>query len=191
MDDRIDTLDAMLDATATLVAEIGDDELDRPTPCAELDVDGVIDHLTVWVQVFAGAADDTPVAFDPFTHHATGDRPATFAAAGRQLVAGLRAHGVDRPMTMTADPLPGQLVLHMVLSEYVGHGWDLARATGRPVPFDDHQAAVALDSARAIIRPEYRETGMFGPEVDVADDAPVLDRFVAFLGRDPAWRPPA
>ena len=34
-----------------------------------------------------------------------------------------------------------------------------------------------------------RASGQYGPQVPVADDAPVQDRLIGFIGRDPAWRP--
>ena len=34
-----------------------------------------------------------------------------------------------------------------------------------------------------------RSSGHYGPAVPVAADAPVVDRLVGFIGRDPAWRP--
>ncbi|WP_211247491.1 hypothetical protein [Cryptosporangium arvum] len=38
------------------------------------------------------------------------------------------------------------------------------------------------------IKPEWRGPGMaFGYEVTVGDDAPVMDRVVAFAGRAPKW----
>ena len=39
------------------------------------------------------------------------------------------------------------------------------------------------------LTPLGRQMGAFGPAVDVAPDAPLLDRVVAVAGRDPSWRP--
>ena len=36
-----------------------------------------------------------------------------------------------------------------------------------------------------------RSSGQYGAPVPVADDAPVVDRLMGFIGRDPAWAPPA
>ena len=67
------------------------------------------------------------------------------------------------------------------------HGWDLAVAADQPF-------AVAADNLEAswelVVNtpdtPEARE-GLFGPRLPIADDAPLLDRTLAYAGRDPYW----
>ena len=34
-----------------------------------------------------------------------------------------------------------------------------------------------------------RNSGQYGPAVSVAEDAPVQDRMIGFIGRDPNWKP--
>ena len=82
----------------------------------------------------------------------------------------------------------GGIVVDMLLIEVVTHGWELARAVGQPWQPDEATAAQALTFYRATIKPQWRGPGMpFGPEVPVADNAPMIDRVVAFSGRDPGW----
>lgn len=187
MDERVDTLASMLTKTAGLLAAITPDDLARPTPCADYAVAALAEHMAVWVQVFDAAVNDTSVSFDPTTERISEGWTELFERSAEAIVAGLRAKGVDRAMTMTASPLPGEFVLHMLLMEYIGHGWDLSRALGRAHPYRDEEAEVALASGHAIIQPQYRGGDMFGAEFPVAEDAPAMDRFVAFLGRDPQW----
>lgn len=35
-----------------------------------------------------------------------------------------------------------------------------------------------------------RDSGQYGARVLVPDDAPVQQRLLGFIGRDPQWRPP-
>ncbi len=190
MDERVSTLAAMLDLTPALMAKVTPEQHPWPTPCGEFTVEDLLEHMALWVQVFDAAVNGTVPGFDP-SDHRVGDRWAeTFERSARSIVDGLEQRGHERPMTMTSDPIPGEFVLNMMLMEYIGHGWDLARAIGVDVPYDDHQAEVALVAARAIIEPQYRGTGMFDAEVDPGPDAGPIDRFVAFLGRDPRWVPP-
>ena len=87
-------------------------------------------------------------------------------------------------MTLVGRPSPGAAVLGMTLMEYVTHGWDLATATGQPVPFTDDELGTTLERAKANLPDQYRGEGMpFAAAVDVPADAPVLDRLVAFMGR--------
>ncbi|MDY7100949.1 MAG: TIGR03086 family metal-binding protein [Actinomycetota bacterium] len=189
MDERITALESMLDKTADLIAAVPADRLDTPTPCADYDVDGLLDHLATWVQVFDSTVNGTPPTIDPTAPRIDGDRAVIFRASADRIVAGLRDGGFERPMTMTENALPGEFVLDMLLMEYVGHGWDLSRALGIDHPYSDDEATTALAAGSAILEPQYRGTGMFDHEVEVADDAPAIDRFVAFTGRHPDWRP--
>ena len=70
------------------------------------------------------------------------------------------------------------------------HSWDLARATGQPVRLDEDFAGVLLDGMRPI-EDVMRSSGQYGAPVPVPDDAPVVDRLMGFIGRDPHWTPPA
>ena len=188
-DDRdiLDTLTSVLARTTGLIGEVRSQDLALPTPCTDFDVRDLLEHMTTWIQVFDATVNDRPLPFDPMTHTVGGRYAEVFGIAADGVLTGLHTNGWDRPMTMTGSPLPGQVVLAMLQMEYLGHGWDLSRATGSADPYTDHEAEVALAAARSIVSPEYRGTGMFGPEVILPPGAPVMDRCMAFVGRDPAW----
>ena len=83
---------------------------------------------------------------------------------------------MPRPAAAGGPRVPG-----IRITELLGHGWDLARATGQRPQFPDEVAARGLIQARDQLR--SRSPGPFAPERPVADGAPVIDRLAAFLGR--------
>jgi len=71
-------------------------------------------------------------------------------------------------------------------SDVVMHTWDLARASGQ----DDTLPPTFCEQSFAGMEPMAEmlaSSGQFGPRVPVPDDAPVQDRLIALIGRDPAW----
>jgi uncharacterized protein (TIGR03086 family) len=169
-----------------LLAGIQPEQRALPTPCPDYDVAALTDHLVGWLQMFAARAAGTEYHDDPNSYRCGADPAAEFAAAGRQAVSAFRSGAADRPPRMTSSELPGSMVLGMMLIEYVGHGWDLAVATGQAVPYAEVEAQAALVAARGMLMPAYRGPGKtFGHEVEVSADASAVDRLVAFIGRDP------
>jgi uncharacterized protein (TIGR03086 family) len=77
----------------------------------------------------------------------------------------------------------------MYTGEVSTHTWDLAVATGQAPAFDDAVVTRALAAVHRKL-PAERGPGIpFAPPVPVPDDAPAVDRLVAWQGRDPRWRP--
>jgi uncharacterized protein (TIGR03086 family) len=64
------------------------------------------------------------------------------------------------------------------------HTWDLARATGQDERLDPGKCAQLLDGMLPMDQ-ALRASGHYGPRVDVADDADVQTRLLAFIGRKP------
>ena len=94
----------------------------------------------------------------------------------------------DTPMgKMTiAEHIDGVVSLDMVI-----HGWDLARATGQDDTMDPEEVERMWPSMQSI-PDEMRIPGafgpgivVFGPEVEVPADAPLQDRLLGVLGRQP------
>jgi len=79
----------------------------------------------------------------------------------------------------------------VVSEDMVIHGWDLARATDQDDTIDPDEVERMWPSVQTI-GPELRTPGafghgivVFGPEVKVSADAPLQDRVLGLLGRDP------
>lgn len=73
------------------------------------------------------------------------------------------------------------------------HWWDLAAATGQDATMDAEEVEV-LWNALSPMRPEWwkwqRDNGNYAAQVEVPEDAPLQDRVLGLIGRDPNWSPP-
>lgn len=163
------------------------EHLDAPVPCADWTVRHLAEHMMTWTPVLAGAGRGAPP--EPGTPSLAGDWPAELGTARDDLVAVWSDPASWRgTTTMTSTELPATVVGTMTLCELVLHAWDLARGLGEPVSWHDALLEEVLE-ALGQLTPVGRQMGAFGPAVEVADDAPLLDRVVGIAGRDPSWRP--
>lgn len=178
-----------------LLAGVQDDQLSAPTPCPKYTLGDLVEHVGGLAQAFTAAAAKTPGEL-------TGQAPAgdasrlpenwreripadlkAMATAWRDPAAwtGMtRAGGVD---------LPGEICGLVALDEITVHGWDVAVSSGQPFTADQAtlQAVEGFLAGFSIPGAEDQRGDIFGPVVDVADDAPLRDRVIGLAGRDPGW----
>jgi uncharacterized protein (TIGR03086 family) len=182
---------------ADLVGGVPGELLDAPTPCPAYTLGDLVEHVGGAASAFTGAA--VKDLGDATSQGPSGDASrlsddwrtriprdlAALADAWRDPDAwtGMtKAGGVD---------LPGEVAGLVALDEIVVHGWDVARATGQPYDCDTPslEAVNAFVSQFSEPGQEEARAGLFGPVVEVPDDAPLLDRVIGLTGRDPAWSP--
>ncbi|MFD1539978.1 TIGR03086 family metal-binding protein [Nonomuraea guangzhouensis] len=184
-------------ATVDLVATIKPGDLDLQTPCDGWAVRDLLAHQIVQNHGFAFAASGERSGLDMWEPRPVGDDPVEeYAASARAVMAAFAQEGVlDRrfylPEIRDGGPFPAKLAIRFHFVDCVVHDWDFAKALGVPANVDEDLAEAALPVAAQVPdTPETRGAGRaFVTGVAVADDAPVLDRVVALLGRSPAWSP--
>jgi uncharacterized protein (TIGR03086 family) len=175
-----------------IVRDITPEQLGAPTPCTEFDVRRLLNHLLFWGPSLEGAARKEAVAPPAETEAEVdlidGDwRAALEAHIERTATAWSRPEAWDGVTRMGGPTeLPASLIGGMLVGELVVHGWDLARATGQHPTWDDELLAYVHDEV-AKGAEQGRDMGVYGPEVPVPAEAPVLDRLLGLAGRDPAW----
>lgn len=194
--DPLHLLDLAQARAAALIADIGTDDWDRPTPCTEWSVRDVINKMTASTQLFAAFGrrerpDPAPDLIDPA--EILGDDPlATYLAAAIDCRAAWRADGaLDGTAPSTVGEFPAKPVLNARIFDTTILSWDVATACAIDHRIDDVQAAYVLRVAKALVptvraaSPErYRD-----PE-ELGDDRPLVEQMVAATGRDPLWQPP-
>lgn len=178
-----------LDLLGDRARGIADGSWDRPTPCAEWDVRDLVEHNVrenYWAeQLLAGRTIEE--VGDRFAGDLLGDDPVEDYddSARRAREAAAREGALNRDVHVSYGPIPGAAFLEHRWIDLVVHAWDLAVATGQDPQVPEDLAA----EAERIMRSQeemVRASGVFSDAVEVGDDAPTIERLVAFLGRDPA-----
>lgn len=188
-------LEPATDILADLVDGVRHDQLRAHTPCPEMTLGDLLQHVDGLSLAFAAAANKTPLEGKDSEPSADAsrlgadwrsrirERLAELAAAWQreQAWTGMtKAGGID---------LPGEVAGVVALNEVVVHGWDIAVASGQRFDCEPHLLEAAYGFVRSSVDESPEGTpGLFGPPVPVRDDAPLVDRLVGLSGRDPAWR---
>ena len=176
---------------ADLVAAVPDDALGRPTPCERYTVGDLLDHIDGAALAFRAAAQKQPLP-----GAASGDAanlPSDWRSRiPHDVMAAAEAWSdADAWTGMTAAggvDLPGEVAGVVALDELVVHGWDLAKATGQPAGYEGPE----LEAVYGMVQ-HFRASGvegLFGPLVEIPEEAPLLDRILGVAGRDPGWQAP-
>lgn len=173
-----DDLQRALELTGELVASVRDDQWDAPTPCSEWTVRDLVNHLSAGGRRFAAALGG------PEPDRSDGDPAASYRAAADALVAAFRQPGaLDQLVTLPMGTMPGSVALQRRLVEALTHGWDLARATGRPFDPPDDLVAPALEFSHRRVSDAQASGLPFDPPRPAPPDAPPIDQLAALLGR--------
>ncbi|MGH3692896.1 MAG: TIGR03086 family metal-binding protein [Pseudonocardiaceae bacterium] len=178
----VESLTEALRAVGDLISGIRDDQWSAPTPCTDWTVRDVIYHLVGINLVFVARLNDQ-VPPERGTD-VLGDNPTgAYRDSGIAVRAVFEHPGVlERTYHSPLGAATGAELLHWRIADLLAHGWDLARATGQPAQLPEDLAEQALVFARVQLATQPR-TGRFNSAQPVVDDAPAIDRLVAFLGR--------
>ncbi|MFJ8911016.1 TIGR03086 family metal-binding protein [Amycolatopsis sp. NPDC102389] len=177
------------DAFESKVAAVEAGQWESKSPCADWNARDVVGHIVdmhgVILRPFGRDLGPAPSLLD--------DPLGTFRAARADVEAILG----DPVLAATEHETPSgkmtaeQHIDQVVSADMVIHGWDLARATGQDDTIDPDEVARMWPAAQAI-PDQMRIPGafgpgivVFGPEVEVPEDAPLQDRLLGLMGRDP------
>ncbi len=181
---------------ADIVERVDDEQLAAPTPCG-IPVAALLEHVGGLALAFGAAAAKDLGQLTGTPPAPTGDRlgtrwRTTIPDALTALSSAWNEPDAWEGMTQVGGvTLPGAVAGQVALGEVVLHGWDLARGTGQPYLQDAETLEACLAALTVLYPPDKPEArqGIFRPPVPVPGDAPLIDRVVAYSGRDPRWAP--
>src|SRR6266568_2096532 len=117
-------------AVDELIAGIGPEQWDAPTPCSEWTVRDVVAHLVGLNLVFVAMMAGGPMPGQG--RDQLGDDPlGAYRASAAALIAVFAEPGtLEKTFTSPLGEATGELRLRIRIADLLTHGWDLLRATG-------------------------------------------------------------
>src|SRR3712207_4460019 len=133
---------------ARVVAGVRDDQLTGPTPCPDMSVAALLDHLVGLTLAFRMAAEKTPLPGPPQVD--ADDLPADWRTRLPEqldaLAAAWKEPGAWEGRTAAGGvELPGPVAAVVALNEVTVHGWDVAVATGQQYRADPAAVEACLE----------------------------------------------
>ena len=169
-----------------VVAGVGTDQWDDPSPVEEWAARDVVRHLVEWFPSFLAAGADLHLPAGPSVDD---DPVGAWQHLQREVQALLddpaAAARVLSNRHIGDVPLP-QAISQFFTGDVFMHTWDLARATGQDDTLDAERCAAMLAGMQPI-EDAMRGSGQYGARVAVPDDADAQARLLGFIGRDPQW----
>lgn len=161
---------------------------DNPAPVDGWTARDVVGHLVEWFPGFLASGAGISLPSGPNVQ----DDPVAAWTVHADAVQAL----LDDPATpskVLSNPHLGDVPLDQAVSQFYSadvfmHTWDLARSTGQPIELDEERCATMLAGMQPIDE-LLRQSGQYGPKVDVPADASAMDQLMGFIGRDPNWSP--
>jgi uncharacterized protein (TIGR03086 family) len=166
------------------VEGVAPDRWDDPAPVEGWVARDVVGHLVEWFPAFLDGSTGISLPAGP----SVADDPAGAWRVQTDAVQAL----LDDPATAEREhdfPHMGRMALEQVIDViYTGdvfmHRWDLARATGQDETLDAEKCVVMLEGMLPMDE-MLRQSGQYGPRVEVPDDADATTKLMAFIGRTP------
>lgn len=160
------------------------------TPCEEFDVEGLVDHLIQKVVAFGCVGDRETTDPEQVPMPSGRHRIDSYRAAAGRVRSAWTPTSLRETFHLAQGNLTGIGLTRFFLLEVLGHGWDLAVATGQEADAGPALACAGLGATDAI-GDVLRTAGALAPPVIVPPTVSLMDRFVAAIGRDPGrWRGP-
>lgn len=154
---------------------VTDDQWDLPTGCEGWTVRDLVEHAVHWQAVAGGAlgADTAPGDEWPKVHAAI--------AAAIQDPANLEGVLAEGPFA----GMPKHQALGIATGDVLLHSWDLAKALGADTTLPPEAVQAVHLGLQRIPDAILRSPNMFGPPIEVPEDASDQDKLLAFAGRQP------
>jgi uncharacterized protein (TIGR03086 family) len=173
-----------------LVRTVSEDQYASPTPCVKWNVRELLNRMIrlpyLGVAVLR-RSEHYHLHDRDFIGH---DVAADYRAAADEFLIVMKEQGsLDGTVASPLGEMTARAWGQLVFVNQVTYGWDLATATGQDRTIPPPVLEVADRLVRGPFSGMPRMPELFDVEVPVSDSATPTERYVAFLGRDPDFKP--
>ncbi len=176
-----------------VIAELDATNETNPSPCPEWDAGHIARHIVAVLDRVAGFpqgidGDTLPLVVD-LPEGADGASPysTAFTASAHEVQRIWSDDAVlSQMLKLPWAELPGGIALSIYTCELTVHTWDLAQALGVEPQWYEPDVAKCVEVMQFGLPAEPRDDDTpFGPVVEVPQDAPNIDKLVAWVSRQP------
>ena len=189
--DLIKALFASQDLFRSLLVQVKTDQWNNPTPCTEWSVHDLVNHLTyedLWLPDLCAGKTIAEVG-NKYDGNVLGDNPLQSwdDAAGKARQALSQPNVLTKTVHLSYGDSKGESYLMSMLGDHVIHSWDLAKGIGADYSPDPKLLQMVWDwmSPRA---DQISGSSVFGPRVEVPENASLGEKLMALAGRDWNWQ---
>jgi len=181
-------------ALRTVVAGVGADAWNLPSPCADWTVTQVLQHAAGDQRGFAATitGQDGPTD-NPFAPSGTFDGDPVEIAESAIAVASAAWGRFDDPTATAPSPIPpGEMTVELGVGacalDAAVHAWDIAVATAQANPLTPELAQALMPVATSIVEP-LRAYGAYAAAITPEPGDDDVAALLRYLGRRPDWTP--
>lgn len=176
------------------VLAVAEADWSRPTPCADWDVRGLVNHLlseNLWTPPLLAGMTIEQVG-DRFEGDQLGEDPKHVwqQAAADSLVAVAQPEVLAATVHVSFGDISAEEYVTQLTVDHTIHAWDLARAIGGDEHLDPELVELALDYL-SIHAEEWQGAGVFAPPLAPPEEGGRQGELLALSGRSHSWPPPS
>ncbi|MGB3409841.1 MAG: TIGR03086 family metal-binding protein [Microthrixaceae bacterium] len=168
----------------TTVENTAEDAWDNPAPPEGWVARDVVRHLVEWLPAFLGGSTGITLPTGPSVDDDPVGAWRTHSDAVQALLDDPTVSEPERDFPHIGAMSLGQAISMIYTADVFLHRWDLARATGQDETLDPQRCATMLEGMEPMDE-VLRQSGQYGPRVEVPDDSDAQTKLLGFIGRTP------
>jgi uncharacterized protein (TIGR03086 family) len=167
------------------ISNVKDDQWEQISNCNKWTVRKLVNHLVsenMWVLDLMEGKTIAEVG-DKYDGDMVGEDPLqAFDDSQRVAQEALEKGDLNTIVHVSYGDFPASVYIGHRIVDLVVHGWDVAKSTGQDDSLDEELVQYVWDEMKPL-EAEWRPTGAFGKQIEVAETVDLQTKLLALLGR--------